>query len=335
MHENKKIAIFGKTGSSITAALLRHVFCKIKNKISYEACISNFNKGKIDIKNFDDKNITSLQLTHFDKIICFDLEYSKKDIEKIKNIIANQTNNDLLILNIDNKHVKELYFYVKNDVNHNSKIIPISIKKLQKDGASFIGNEIYFNNNEYLTNEFKALTGEQNKTNILASFALLVSDGFDEQEIIENFYNFKNINDIFETISHKNNFTFINDIKNKNKLQSLKSFDNIYWILCCHNVKFEFDKFTELDEYFKNIKYVFILGEYSDEMLEIFRENDAKYFIMYNMEEIIKQISELMKEENKEEKINVILSSLNDIESDKFYQQCSHEFEKIVGNKNE
>lgn len=335
MQENRKIAIFGKTGSSITTALLKHAFCKIKSKMPYDICINNFDKNNISVKKFDDKNIYLLEATHFDRIICFDLEYSKKDVEKIKNVIANQNKDDYLILNIDNKDVKELYIFVKNNLNNKSKIIPISIRKLQKDGASFIGNEIYFDNKEYLTDELKILTGEQNKTNILAAFTLLALDGFDAQEAIDNIYTFKSIDDIFETISHKNNFTFINDIKNNNKLQSLKSFDNIYWILCADDIKFEFHKFVELKEYLKNIKYIFILGEYNEEMLEIFRKNKIKYFITYNMIDVFRQINELMEEENQEEKIYVVLSSLNNMEDNKFYQKCSKEFEKIVGNKNE
>ena len=335
MQENRKIAIFGKTGSSITIALLKHVFCKIKSKIPYDVCINNFEKNNIIVKKFDDKNIHLLETTDFNRIICFDLEYSKKDIEKIKSIVAHQTKDDYLILNIDDKNVKSLYISVKNDINHKSKVVPISIKKLQKDGASFIGNEIYFDGKEYLTDELKIFTGEQNKTNILAAFTLLLLDGFDAQEAIDNIYTIKSINNIFETILHKNNFTFINDIKNNNNLQSLKTFDNIYWILCANDIKFEFHKFVELGEYFRNIKYIFILGEYNDEMLEIFRKNKIKYFITYNMNDVFRQINELMEEEKQEEKIHVVLSSLNDMENNEFYKKCSQEFGKIVGSKDE
>ncbi|HSQ97885.1 MAG TPA: hypothetical protein VLL98_04160 [Rickettsiales bacterium] len=326
MQENKKIAIFGKSGASIMIALLRHVF--------YKVYAGEFNKNKM-IESFDDKNINSLKIEHFNDIICLDLDYSKQDIEKIENLIFKQSEKNILILNIDNEEIKEIYHSLKNNENCKSKIVTISTKKLQKDGASFVGNEIYFDNKQYLMDEFKNLTGEQNKINILASLVLLISNGLNGSEVIENFYSFKNIDDIFETISHKNNFTFINDIKNKNKLQSLKSFENIYWILCSNEIKFEFHKFKELEEAFKNIKYIFLLGEYSDEMLEIFRENKIKYFIMYSMEEIFKKITELKKKEKMEEKINVVLSSLNDIEKNDFYQKCSTEFEKIIGKKND
>lgn len=335
MQESKKIAIFDKSGSSILMSLLKYTFCKMRNKISCENCIKNFEKNNIIIEHFDNKNINSLKVEHFNDIVCIDLNYLKQDIEKIESIILKQSSKNILVLNVDNKRVKEMYNSLKCNENCKSKIVPISIKKLQKNGASFIGNEIYFDGKQYLTNEFKTLNGEQNKINILASFVLLVFGGFDGQEIIENFYTFKHIDDIFETISHKNNFTFINDIKNKDKIQSLNSFDNIYWILCINDIKFEFNKFLELEESLKNIKYIFILGEYNEEMINMFRKAKIKYSIMHDMEDTFRKISELMKEEKKEEKNNVVLSSLNDIETNEFYKKCSEEFEKIVGSKND
>jgi UDP-N-acetylmuramoylalanine-D-glutamate ligase len=335
MEEIRRIAIFGKSGSSITIALLKYTFCRMRSKIPCDVCIKHFENNGIDVENFDNQNINSLELIHFNDILCLDLDYSKHDVEKIKNIILAQNKNDCLILNVDDKKIKEFYHTLKNNISYRTKIIPISIKKLQKNGASFIGNEIYFFDKEYLTNEFKTLTGEQNKTNILASLVLLVLAGLNGQEIIENFYNFGNIDDVFETISHKDNFTFINDIKNQNKLQSLNSFENIYLILCIACADYEFERSAEFIECLKKVKYVFILGEYNEEILKIFRKNNVKYFITYNMNDIFREINKLMKNEKLEEKINVILSSLDDSKESEFYKKCSQEFEKMLGGKNE
>ena len=90
----------------------------------------------------------------------------------------------------------------------------------------------------------------------------------------------------------------------------------------------------ELQKNFKNLKYVFIYGEYDDELLNIFKENDINFFVMYSMNNIFNKINELLDNEETEEKINVVLSSFNDLENDEFYNNCSKEFEKIVGKEN-
>ena len=333
--ENNKIAIFGESGSFITTKLLQHIFCRLKTTTPYDICIKNFDKENIAIQSFDEQNISSLEPLHYKNIIVFDLEYSQIDIKKIFKIISLQDENDYLILNVDNKGVKEFYNQLKDDSSFDARIIPISVKKIQNGGASFIGNEIFFENEEYLTREFNNLTGEQNKINILAVFVFFMLNDSNPQEIIENFYNFSEINDVFETLLHKDNITFINDIQNKNKAQSLEAFENIYWILCINDIQYEFNDFIELKDYFKNIKYVFIYGEYNDELLNIFKENNISFFVMYSMNNIFNKINELLDNEEIEEKINIILSSFNDVENDEFYNNCSKEFKKIVGKENE
>lgn len=333
--ENNKIAIFGESGSFITTKLLQHIFCKLKTATQYEFCIKNFDKENIAIQSFDEQNISSLELLHYKNIIVFDLEYSQIDIKKISKMISLQDEDDYLILNVDNKEVKEFYNQLKDDSSFDTRIIPISVKKIQNGGASFIGNEIFFENEEYLTREFNNLTGEQNKINILAVFVFFILNNINPQEILENFYNFSELDNVFETLLHKDNITFINDIQNKNKSQSLQAFENIYWILCINDIKYEFNEFAELQKNFKNLKYVFIYGEYDDELLNIFKENDIIFFIMYSMNNIFNKINELLDNEKTEEKINVVLSSFNDLENNEFYNNCSKEFEKIVGKENE
>ena len=339
--EYNYIGLIGETGSSIASDMLKYLFCKMKMNLDYDICkkesyftLAKFGDTKSYILELDQEIFPLLQSPHFNNIILFDLNYNNNDIAKIKNMILNQTEDDFTILNIDNRDVKEFYNSVKDDSNYKTQLIPISINKIQKDGVSFVNNEIYTNvddkNDEFITNEFKNLDGEQNKTNILAVSTLLLKLGYNIQEIIEDLYNFKTSDDVFELVLHKENFVFINDIKNKNKAQSLISFDNIYWILCIDEIDFEFSEFLKLVEYFDKVKYVFITGNYNEEILKIFRDNEINYFIMYDMNNIFRKIEELMENEKREEKITVLLSSINDIEDSSFYEECSEDFEKMV-----
>ncbi len=339
--EYNYIGVIGESGSSIASDLLKYLLCKIKLNIDYEICkkeslfsLSEFGKTNMYIFEIKQKMFNYLQSPHFNNIILFDLNYNKSDCDKIKDMFLNQTEEDFAILNIDDRNVKEFYINIKDDSNYKSMLIPISINKILKNGISFINNEIYLNiddkNDEILTNEFKNLSGEQNKINILAVFALLLKYNIQPQEIVENLYNFIPCSDIFELVLHDDNFTFINDIKNNNKSQSLISFDNIYWILCVDEIDFEFDEFSKLAEYFKNIKYAFILGKYNEGLIETFRNNDVKYFIMYDMENTFKKIEEFAEDEKKEEKITILLSSINNMENSDFYSHCSEEFERFV-----
>lgn len=339
--EYNYIGIIGESGSSITSDMLKFLFCKMKLNLDYEICKreSYFTLAKFgDTKNYvfelSQEIFPLLQSPHFNNVILFDLNYNKNDITKIKNIILNQSEYDFAILNIDNRDIKEFYNTIKEDDNCKSQLIPISINKIQKNGISFVNNEIYINidekNDEFITNEFKNLDGEQNKINILAVLTLLTKLNYNTLEVIEYLYNFRTSDDVFEVVLHKDNFVFINDIKNKNKSQSLISFDNIYWILCIDEIEFEFSEFLNLVECFNKVKYVFIIGIYDDEVLKVFRDNEINYFIMYDMENIFRKIEELMEEEKREEKITVLLSSINDIEDSPFYEKCSGDFEKMV-----
>jgi len=337
------IGLIGETGSSITSDMLKFLFCKIKMNLDYDICkkesyftLTRFGDTKNYILELDHELFPLLQSPHFNNIVLFDLNYNKSDLLKIKNMFLNQTEDDFAILNVDDRSVKEFYRSIKDDDSFKSQLIPISVNKIQENGISFVNNEIYVNitinsgDSECITNEFKNLDGEQNKINILAVSTLCLKVGFNLQEVIENLYNFKTSDDVFEVISHKENFVFVNDVKNKNKSQSLISFDNIYWILCIDEIEFEFDEFLKLVSYFNRIKYVFIIGKYNDEVLELFRSRGVAYFIMYDMKNIFIKIQELMGNEKREEKITILLSSINDIENSDFYEKCGENFEKMV-----
>lgn len=334
-------ALVGNSGSSITSDIIKYVLCRKNQSFDYEICkkecyftIYNFGKTKDYIIDLNENLMRSLHAPHFNNIIIFDLNYSVICANKIKEMLLNQTDEDFLILNMDNADVKILYNTLKDNGNFAAKIVPISVNKILKQGISYVNNEIYVDcdgkSEEFMTNEFINLTGRQNKTNILSAFAYFFARGYDMQEIIENMYSFQTSNDIFEIVMHRENLSFINDINNRNKSQSLIAFDNIYWILCADDIDFEFSNFLELKEYFNSVKYVFIVGQYSDELLSFFRENQVKYYIMYDMKSVFNLINGMIEHEKKEEKITILLSSINNLDDNEFYEKCSGNFEKLI-----
>lgn len=335
------IGLIGESGISITCFLLQYFLCKNElnkeNNLSKISCcfdLSNFGNNKNYIVRLDQELFNIIQNPHFNNLVVFDLEYSKNSLEKIQKMILNQDEDNFVILNLDNKEVKEFYRILKDDERVKTQLIPVSANKIMSEGVSLINNEFYVNiddqSEEYLAEKFTNLDGEQNKINILATLVILIKLGYNPQEVIENLHNYKSVSEVFEVVSHKENFVFINDIKNKNKSQSLISFDNIYWLLCVDDAEFELNDFVELQKYFDKIKYVFLIGKYNDTILNLFRDNDINYSIMYDMESTFEKLKILLREEKKEEKITILLSSMNNLEDSEFYEENSEEFDKII-----
>lgn len=335
------IGLIGESGISITCFLLQYFLCKDElnkgNNLSKVSCcfdLNNFGNNKNYIIRIDQESFNIIQNPHFNILVVFDLEYDKMALEKIQKMILDQDENNFTILNLDNKEVKEFYKILKDDERVKTQLIPISANKIMSEGISLINNEFYVNidneSEEYLAEKFTNLDGEQNKINILATLTILIKLGYNPQEIIESLHNYKSVSEVFEIVSHKENFVFVNDIKNKNKSQSLISFDNIYWLLCVDDAEFELNDFIELQEYFDKIKYVFIIGKYNDTILNLFRDNNINYSIMYDMESTFEKLKTLLQEEEKEEKITVLLSSMNNLEDSEFYEENSEEFDKII-----
>lgn len=335
------IGLIGESGISITCFLLQYFLCKNElnkeNNLSKINCcfdINNFGENKNYIVKLDQELFNIIQNPHFNNLIIFDLDYSKASLEKIQKMILNQDEDNFVILNLDNKEVKEFYRILKDDERVKTQLIPISANKIMSEGVSLINNEFYVNidgkSEEYLAEKFTNLDGEQNKINILATITILNKLGYNPQEIIESLHNYKSVSEVFEVVSHKENFVFINDIKNKNKSQSLISFDNIYWLLCVDDAEFELNDLVELQKYFDKIKYVFLIGKYNDTILNLFRDNDINYSIMYDMESTFEKLKILLREEKKEEKITILLSSMNNLEDSEFYEENSKEFDRII-----
>lgn len=343
--EYNYIGLIGETGSSISSDLIKHILSRLELNLEYNVCqrddlftLTKFTKTNNYVFEVEkDMLSTEHNLPKFNNIILFDLDYSNTEKERIKKNILDRSNSKLIVLNIDNKEIKDFYNEIKDMNNELFTIIPISIQKILKYGVSFINNEIYVNqdNNstEYITKEFPFLNGEQNKLNILSVFALLYYHKYNIDDIIENIYSFKPCDDVFEMVLHTENYSFINDIKNKNKEQSLNAFDNIYWILCIDDIKYEFNYFHDLTKYFNKIKYIFVIGTYNDELLKIFRDNEIQYFVMYSIKDILEKVNYLSSQEEKEEKITILLSSINDLDNNDFYNKCSDNFDKLVNNK--
>lgn len=335
------IGLIGESGISVTCFLLKYFLCKNElnkeNNLSKINCcfdLNNFGENKNYIVKLDQELFNIIQNPHFNNLIIFDLDYSKASLEKIQKMILNQDEDNFTILNLDNKEVKEFYKILKDDERVKVQLIPISANKIIDNGISLINNEFYINvdnrNEEFLADTFASLIGEQNKINILATLALLIKKNYNPQEVIENIHNYKGVGEVFEIILQKENFVFVDDIKNKNKFQSLITFDNIYWLLCIDEPEFELDEFVKLQKYFHKLKYVFIIGKHNETITNLFDDNDVKYSIMYDMETSLQKLKELLKDEKKEEKIIILLSSINNLEDNEFYKVNGEIFDKII-----
>ncbi len=338
-------ALIGDSGSSASSILFKYFLCKgdvngLCDPAKFDSSFTLEDFGKTDdyVVKLNEERIQIIQKSHFNFLVLFDLNFTKEIKEKINKIIMDQSENDTLILNIDNKEVKELYKNIKDDSSYKSKIIPVSANKILEEGLSFINNEFYINinniNNEFEAQPFEYLDGEENKINILTTLAILLEKGENIEEALESLNNYKSLGSVFDIVAKKENLIFVNDINNKNKKQTMVFFDNIYWLLCSDNSKFNIENFEELKKHFKKIKKAFLLGGVDNKVKKVLKDNDVDFSIAENIDVALKDISNISKEDKKEEKFAVLLSSINNTEDSEIYENYSKAFVNLV-NKEE
>ncbi len=292
----KFIGITGTNGKSTTTALTGHIFesskkpnaiggnigtgalalPKLNPSENYIIEMSSYQLDLIDKTRFHIANLLNITPDHLDR---------HKDMARYitakKRIFLNQVEGDFAVIDIDNINPRAVWEELKNDQNFQAKLIPISTKKIVEDGVTMIGNIIYNNiakNKSTIdlgTRQF--LKGEHNAKNIAFAFANCFLSGIKEEQIVQAIKTFKGLKHRMQLVAKIDNINFINDSKATNAestKNSLKSYQNIYWIL---GGKAKDGGIESLEQYFPKIKYAFLIGEASDEFAKTL-ENKVEYF---------------------------------------------------------
>ncbi len=275
--KDKVIAITGTNGKSTTLALISKILKNTNNPIFSGG---NFKPPLLDAL-FKKKyfkyvlELSSFQLESapsFNSNISILLNISEDHLERYgsiqnyakikKKIFVNSNKNQTAIIGVDDKFSKKIYSEIKKNKKN---VIPISVNKYLKKG-------IYFNKNTIIDNYYKSknlnidnyktnFILENNKMNVLATYAVLKTMNLKKDFFIKTLNKFKPLKHRSQIIHKSKNLIVINDSKATNlasTVHSVKSLNNIHLIL---GGKIKSRNYAKLIELKSHIRKIYIIGE--------------------------------------------------------------------------
>lgn len=273
-----------------------------------------------DIHDFktDISVLTNICPTHLD----YHGTYEHYKMTKAK-IFNKHTDKDIAIINDENIDALEVS---KNILSHKKYF---SSNNNEEANAYLKNNEIYLDNNFVLSIDDIKLKGIHNYENIMA--ALLVCQGFglDIEKVKEFLKNFGGVEHRLEFVRNYEGVDFYNDSKSTNPtstITALKTFDRpIHLILGGLNRN---QDYHELDEYIKNVKYIYAIGEVTDMVYEYAKSLNIPCFKGYTLSTAMEFLKNNI---NKDE---IVLLSPGASSQDQYphFEDRGNEFKKIVEN---
>lgn len=209
-----------------------------------------------DIHDFktDISVLTNICPTHLD----YHGTYEHYKMTK-KKIFNKHTYSDLAIINYENSDAID----VSGDIL--SKKVYFSSNGNTSCKAYLLDDGIYLNNELVLQKEDIKLQGVHNYENIMAALLVVENFGLDIDKIKSFLKTFGGVEHRLEFVRNYNGVDFYNDSKSTNPtatITALKTFDKpIHLILGGLNRN---QDFHELDEFMKNVKYIYAIGEVTD-----------------------------------------------------------------------
>ncbi len=208
-------------------------------------------------------------------------------IDAKKRIYMNQSSEDFLVLNYDDKICKGMAKETK------SKILFFSKEVHLKEGVFVKNNKIYirYSDEEIFVLDLSKikLLGKHNVENILAAISALYCFNVNIKTMREIIYGFTGVEHRLEIVRKLNGITYINDSKSTNEsstISAIKSFSkNIILILGGNGNEMISDKLYNLIN--DKVKHVFLIGESKDVISKGFiSKGFSKFDILNNLDEI-------------------------------------------------
>ena len=294
----KIIAITGTNGKSTTTTLIGHILktCGKDAQIG-----GNIGRGVLDLDRMHGGTFYVIELSSYqlerthslraNAAIFLNLSPDHLDrhgtLEDYglakQTVFANQTEDDTVIIGVDDDYGKALCTKLK--VKNGRNIVPISVRRAVGHGVSVLGGKL-FSNIEKKSVEIcdlrkaRALEGRHNWQNAAAAFTAVRSFGLDPKEIGDAILSFPGLAHRMETIGVLRNVRFVNDSKATNAdaaRQALASYKNIYWI--AGGVAKE-GGIEPLRDLFDNVASAYLIGDaaetFAATLSELGRPNQIK-----------------------------------------------------------
>ncbi len=273
------IGITGSNGKTTTTSLVSQILKEDKQKSSTAGNIGEVSISVAEKLEADESlllELSSFQLqgtkefkphiaallnlyeAHLDYHGSFD-----KYCEAKANIFINQTEEDYLIYNYDDKNVSKVV------ENAKSTLIPFSIRATLSSGSWTDGEYIYFKEEKIMKSAEIALVGDHNLSNVLAAVAIAKLKNVKNESINSVLKVFTGVEHRLEFVCTKHERHFYNDSKATNILateQALKAFDTPTILLAGGLDRG--DDFSSLVPLFKNVKTLVLFGQTKEKLKE-------------------------------------------------------------------
>lgn len=273
-----------------------------------------------DIHDFktDISVLTNICPTHLD----YHGTYEHYKMTKAK-IFNKHTDKDIAIINDENMDALDVS---KNILAHKKYF---SSNNNEEANAYLKNKEIYLDNNFVLSIDDIKLKGIHNYENIMAALLVCQEFSLDIEKVKEFLKNFGGVEHRLEFVRNYEGVDFYNDSKSTNPtstITALKTFDRpIHLILGGLNRN---QDYHELDEYIKNVKYIYAIGEVTDMVYEYAKSLNISCFKGYTLSAAMEYLKNNI---NKDE---IVLLSPGASSQDQYphFEDRGNEFKKIVEN---
>ncbi|MDR2939560.1 MAG: UDP-N-acetylmuramoyl-L-alanine--D-glutamate ligase [Clostridiales bacterium] len=282
------IAITGTNGKTTTTALV--------GAIMNAYCKNTYTLGNIGVAFTEkvleaDKNSTvvleasSFQLESIDKFrphIAAILNIAEDHLDRHltmgnyinakKEIYKNQGENDFLVLNYNDAHLK--------DINTKSRLIYFSSQNILNEGVYLEGNDIYINMfgiNQKLINIYELnLLGMHNYENVMAAAAISLCAGAPYNIIQDVLKSFKSVPHRIEYVDTINGVEFYNDSKGTNPDAAIKSIQAMRKpiLLIAGGYEKNSDFNPWIKEFKNKVKHVVVLGQAAGRIISDLKGNN-------------------------------------------------------------
>jgi UDP-N-acetylmuramoylalanine--D-glutamate ligase len=191
-----------------------------------------------------------------------DYHGTKAEYGKAKaNIFKEQTKEDFVIVNRDDKEVCDLA------ASSNAKKIYFSTKQEIPDGACIVDGSLRFLDQSLISVEEIALPGEHNLENILAAISAAKLVGVNNEAIRSVLRTFTGVKHRLQFVVTKNERNFYNDSKATNILATTKALSAFTQaIILLAGGLDRGNEFDELIPYLKNVKALITFGQTADKL---------------------------------------------------------------------
>lgn len=207
--------------------------------------------------------MTNLSPAHIDFLKSYD------NYKRVKcKLFANQDNNDVSILNIENNDVVEC------NKNLNSNVKYFSSKK-EINGCYLKGNDIYYYGDKVISRDDIFIAGMHNVENCMAAIMIVKEFNVSNEVIVDTISNFSGVEHRLEYVDTVDGRLFYNDTEATNikcTQIALSSFTKPIIVILGGLERGQ--DFNDLKDYLENVKGIVAIGQCRDRVLEFGKENN-------------------------------------------------------------